>query len=188
MPAFKKCGALALVVSALSVIVVANASAAAFTASSVGPFTGQATEAHVFTTSSGQIKCTTVEASGTVTSLTSSEQHMTMNYKNCTAFGFASVHISPATYLFTANGTVHFKNSIKVNVTVAGCEIIFIPQSVNRVTILNNPSHTDYHIISHLSGVQWTTIPAHGSLCGTAGSAGAAAGVETINKAITVDP
>ncbi|HKO37945.1 MAG TPA: hypothetical protein VJU14_06220 [Solirubrobacterales bacterium] len=168
---FKKLGALAAVVLALSAIGAANASAALFTASATGSLVGFASSTQIFTTNGGQIKCSSALPSGTIQKVADTQQHVTVNYGKCTAFGFATVHVTPATYSYTAGGAlfgeVHILNTITVTVTGGGCDITIGPQAVRQVFYYSNGprvvmSH-DLHEIAYKST---------GGLCGAGGTNG----------------
>lgn len=166
MRSFKKFGVLA-VVFALSAIGAGTASAAQFTASATGELSGRGTLSHTFTTNAGQIKCWPTAIKGAITSTASSEQHVTVNYSGCTAFGFANVHISPATYNLTANGTYHIKNTITMNTTL-GCHVTIHPQTRGSVVYGNLPGgylSANFYV----TGLSYT---ATGGLCGASGSNG----------------
>jgi hypothetical protein len=161
MRSFKKLGVLVAIL-ALSAIGAANASAATFTASATGTLTGKATTTQTFTTNAGQVKCTTAETSGNIVSTASPEQHVTVNYKNCTAFGFATVDITAATYLFTADGTVHLLNTITINVTGAGCTQTVKAQTLSGITYTNSGTKEIVH--ANTSGIHYV---GSGGLCGS---------------------
>ena len=177
MHSFKRLGVLAVLAFALSATVAASASAAAFTYSATGSLSGKALETQVFTTAAGQLKCNVAETSGTISSTDFSQQHYTVNYKNCTAFGFASVHVSPATYQFTANGTLHVKNTITINVTFGGCHQTVGPQTVGSLNYANNGGKLK--VTFNLSGITYTTT---GGLCGASGSNGTFTGANEIER------
>jgi len=137
MSSFKKLGVLVAIL-ALSAIGAATASAASFTYSATGSLSGKATTTQTLTTNSGQLKCTVASTTGSIVSTSLSEIHVTVQYSGCTAFGFASVDISPAKYTFTANGTADLKSSITFNVTLAGCHMTITPGSHELVSYTNS--------------------------------------------------
>jgi hypothetical protein len=157
-----------------------------FTYSATGSLSGKATTTQIFTVNAGQIKCTTAATSGTITSL-SNEQHLTTNYSGCTAFGFASVHVSPATYNLTASGAMHLKNSITVNVTLAGCHVTFGPQTLKPINFTNNGGKLS--VIPNVTGITYTST---GGFCGASGSNGTFTGNSEIERvgggSFTYDP
>ena len=140
MSSLKKVGALGLVVCALGAIGAANASAETFTASATGSLTGRASLSQVFKTNGGYIECTSAAVSGVIESTAATSQHVTVKYSGCKAFGFSTVHIPPATYLLTANGGLHIKNTITVTPTFFGssiCTVTFGPQASSFVFVDN---------------------------------------------------
>ncbi|HKO37938.1 MAG TPA: hypothetical protein VJU14_06185 [Solirubrobacterales bacterium] len=174
---FKKFCALAAAVFALSAISAVNASAVTFTASATGNLVGSATQTQVFTTNAGQIKCSTAEVSGEIKSTASTEQRLTVIHKNCIAFGFATVHISPEDYLFTGNGTVHIENTITINVTGAKCHQTIAPQTVGTVSYVAQ-GFTGTIVEPNVKNISYTST---GGLCSTGGLNGTYTG----NIAIT---
>jgi hypothetical protein len=177
MRSFKKFGVLAVVAFALCAIGAANASAATFTASATGSLTGKATATQVFTTNGGQVKCSTAATSGNIVSTASTEQHVTVKYSACTAFGFANTHITDATYVFTANGEVHIKNTITITPTGAGCTITISPQPVGSVSYTN--SGTKLIITPNVIGISYASS---GGLCGTSGGNGTYTGSNEVER------
>lgn len=175
MRSFKKVGVLAVAVLALSAVGAANAPAASFTASATGNFTGTATEIQVFTINGGQIKCAKGELSGSISSTSSMEQHVTIHYKNCTVFGFANVHISPATFVSTANGMSHIANTITINTTL-GCHVTIKPQTRGTLSFINSGTHIT--TTPHVTGITYTST---GGICGAPGSNGTATGNRTVS-------
>jgi len=180
MRSMKKFGVLAVVAFALSAIGAANASAVpTFTASATGSLTGKATNTQVFKTSGGEVKCNTAATSGTITSTASPEQHVTVNYSGCTAFGFP-VHITPATYLFTANGEVHIKNTITLEVTVPflpDCHVTVGPQTRKSVGYV--PNGNNLIVSANVTGIVYTTT---GGACGSSGNAGTYTGNNEVSR------
>jgi hypothetical protein len=170
MRSLKKLSVLAIAVFAFSAIGVASASAAQFTASATGEITGKALETQVFTTNGGEVRCNNIDVTGKIEKTASPEQHTTITYTNCTAFGIATVHISPATYLFTANGEVHIKNTIKITVTggiFGECTITVAPQTVKSVSYTNNAGKIK--VTPNVTGIVYTST---GGVCGSSGANG----------------
>lgn len=165
---------------AFSAVAVAGASAAEFTASAVGALNGKALETQVFTTTGGTVKCKTATTTGEILTTESEEQHVTVNYDDCTAFGIADVHISPATYLFTANGQVHIENTINIDVTVPllpDCRVTVGPQTVESVTYANNGNNLI--VTPNVKDIVYTT---NGGLCGPSGNNGTYTGQNEVNR------
>jgi len=163
MSSFKKLGVLVAIL-ALSAVGAANASAATFTSSATGTLAGKALNTQVFTTDSGQVKCSTANTSGSIVSTASAEQHVTVEYKNCTAFGFASVDVSPATYLFTATGVAHLKNTVTINVTLAGCHQTIEPQNSLGTITYTNLAGGKLGVDANVTGIVYYGT---GGLCGS---------------------
>jgi hypothetical protein len=166
----KKFGALVIVL-ALSAIGAASASAAEFTASATGSITAKALENQVFTTNGGTVTCTGLSASGTIESTAATGQHVTVNYSGCTAFGFATVDISAATYTFTADTTVHIYNPITITPTFFGssmCTVTVPAQTVGPVHYSNAGSN-NIRINPTVTGIKYTST---GGSCGSSGENG----------------
>ncbi|HKO37825.1 MAG TPA: hypothetical protein VJU14_05600 [Solirubrobacterales bacterium] len=177
----KKLGVL-VAVFALCAIGAANASAAQFTASATGSLTGSvvagAEGVQVFTTSGGQVKCTAAATTGEIKSVASEEQTVEVKYSGCTAFGFATVHITPAFYNFTANGLVHIEKSIVITVTGAGCSQTVHPQTVGTVTFITE-ANGHMRVTPHVKTIAYTST---GGLCGAAGNNGTYTGDSTVTR------
>ncbi|HKO37481.1 MAG TPA: hypothetical protein VJU14_03845 [Solirubrobacterales bacterium] len=171
MRRFKKFGVLTVAVLALSAIGAANASAAQFTASATGTLSGKATSTHVFTTNGGQVKCTALAISGTIKSVASEEQTVEVKYSGCTAFGFATVHLTSAVYNYTVSGQVHIEKTITITVTGAGCSQTVAPQTVSSVGYANNAGKLK--VTPNITGIIYTST---GGLCGSSGANGTTTG------------
>jgi hypothetical protein len=169
MRTLKKFGVLMVAVFALSVVGVASASAATFTSSEEGELQGHALTTQVFETNAGPVNCPVAEVTGFVIAKESTEQHVTVHYKNCKAFsGLVSVEISTATYLFTSNGTVHILKPIVINVPLGGCTQTVPAQTVSSVSFSGN-SEGNLVESSAVTGIEYETS---GGLCGEPGSDG----------------
>src|SRR5690349_10396229 len=83
----------------------ASASAAEFTYSATGELEGHALETQVFTVNGGNLTCTKAATTGLINKTNFTQQAVSVSYSGCTAFGFASVDVSGADFLLTANGT-----------------------------------------------------------------------------------
>ena len=179
MRTLQRLGALIVVAFTLSAIGAAAASAAHFTASATGELEGSALETQVWTINAGQIKCSTAKTTGKIVSTMSVEQEVETKYSGCTAFGFASVHISNERWLWTANGTAHLKNTVVIDLTMGGCQTSFGPQTVGTISFSNSGSNTI--VTPHVTGMSYTTSPPH-SLCGTAASNGTHTGAKLVKR------
>jgi hypothetical protein len=182
MRSMKKLGVLVAVL-ALSAIGAANASAASFTASATGSLSGANTEDNVFTTNGGQVICKNAATSGTIAKTTDTQQHVTVKYSTCTAFGFANVDISDATYLFTA-GTgknVHVQNTITITPTFFGssiCTVTVGPQTVGTVDY-SNASASTVKVTPTVTGITYTST---GGACGDSGANGTYTGASVVGR------
>ncbi len=109
-----------LAVLALTVTA-ASASAHEFIASKAGAkLEGKALSTQVFTTAAGKVECKALNVTAGETALKSETQKLTIQYKECKAFGL-SAEITPAEYVFNANGTVNIQKAITIK--AAGCTV-----------------------------------------------------------------
>jgi formyltetrahydrofolate synthetase len=106
--------------------------------------------------------------------LPSGQQHVTVLYgTECTAFGFATVHISEATYLFTAKTgqNVHLLNTISITPTFFGtsiCTVTVGPQTLSTVDYANVGT-TKMTVNATVTGIHYTVHGGGGS-CGSVGT------------------
>jgi hypothetical protein len=125
MRTLKKFGVLAVAVFALSVVGVASASAAEFTASQTGPITGVQTSPQEFTASGSflPVVCTTAHTTGEAKFTAAANQEVHVLYSNCTVqlFGSQKVNNITAEYNLLASGKVEILNNIKIEVPLLGC-------------------------------------------------------------------
>ena len=186
---FKKLGALAAVVLALSAIGVASASAAQFTASATGSLTGEAWENQVFTFNGGTVSCTDGDMSGKIEKTADTQQHVTVNYSGCSAFGFSTVDISPATYQYTSNGDLHIKNRnnaqetpvipITITPTLFGssiCTVTISAQTLDQFdgnVNFSNWGIDEVRVDPELHNIKYTST---GGACGSSGENGTLTG------------
>jgi hypothetical protein len=177
MRTLKKFMVLAVAVFALSVVGVASASAAEFTASANGELLGKATSTQIFTTGAGTVECTTAATKGNVVTA-SKEQEVTVTYGNCKAFKLVGAEISPATYLFTSNGEVHIKGTITIKVPLAGCSVTVGEQTVKSVSFANAGTSN----ITETSAVTGITSKGSGGICGGANTTGTYSGTSEISR------
>jgi hypothetical protein len=161
-------------VAALALAAVASGASAAttFTASATGEVTSKSTTTQTFTIGGANVvKCTSAHGVGTIKSVATTEQHMTVTYSGCSAtfFGFpaGTVDIDPVTYLFTANGTTHIKNEPAIKATGLGCETkVTAGQSVGTVTYSNEAGKIK--AVANVTGIK-STSP-NGCPTGTSGT------------------
>jgi hypothetical protein len=112
---------------ALTAMAAAGASAATFTASKTGSLTATNTTSHVFTTGTGTVSCKKAHTTGTIISTAATQQHVTVKYSECTAYGFPAT-VSDGTYELYASGAVDIENTITVSVPFLGCKLTVSPQ------------------------------------------------------------
>ena len=179
MRTFKKL-VVVMAVLVLSAVGAANASAAEFTSTAEGVLHGEAEETQVFTINNGTIECEAIEFTGGKTDLAGTSQHATVEYTECVAFVVADVHISPATYLFTANGEVHIEDPITIEVTVPlglDCHVTVGPQTV--ATVDYSSASGKLTLDPTISGIEYTTT---GNMfwCGTGGTNGTYTGASIV--------
>jgi hypothetical protein len=181
MRSMRKFGAFVVAIFALSVIGVTNASAAQFTFSETGELAGEALEPPKFGFNGGTVECSTVDTSGNIESKDFSELELTAHYSGCKAFGIANVDISPATYLFTANGEVHIKEAVTITVTktvLSGeCAITLPAQTVGTVDFAT--SGNNLKMTPTFTGIKYTSS---GAPCGTSGENGTYTGPSEIHR------
>ena len=176
----KKFGTLAIVAFALSAIGAANASAAQFTASATGSFSGKATSNQVFTTNGGTITCPTAASSGTISSTATTQLHETVIYGTCVGPFGVTVHVSPATFLTTADGVIHLLNQVTMVVTPpfgVPCHITYNPQTWKPVSYTNNGGKLK--VTANVTAMTYTTT---GGFCGSGGANGTLAGTSEIER------
>lgn len=147
-----------------SVATTALASAASFLSSAREKLLSTNVATQRFTTEAGNVECTkaTITA-GESPDAETAEQSATIKYENCTAFGFTSVTISPAEYVFLATGEVRILKLISI-VTLA-CEVSIPAQSVSKVDYATKGK--DILLEPLVTGIKYT---ASGSFCAKAGT------------------
>ncbi len=183
------------VILVLSVFGTANASAAIFTATQTGTLTGHALEPRKFTVNGGTIECNSVSLSGTIEKTSQEEQHVTLQYSECKAFGIANVDISNATLLATANGTVHMLNQFVMTVTKSlfsgECTITYPEQTLETfdfATIWTHFPKTETHETTTVSdGIKSTPTVTGMEYTSSGGVCGASGGNGTLSGAIQVE-
>lgn len=171
MRTLKKFGVLMVAVFALSVVGVASASAAEFTASSApAELEGTQTSSQVFTTAASgkeKVTCTKAHTTGTVASKGAASQEVTVAYTGCTAegvplFGTAPAKITTAKYNLLAGGGVEIKNTLTISVEAPlfPCTITVAPQSLTNVTYDAKNSETELEETSAVTGIHSTSTGA----------------------------
>ncbi|HEU4737640.1 MAG TPA: hypothetical protein VFS54_01020 [Solirubrobacterales bacterium] len=177
MSSMRKLGVL-VAVFALCAIGAANASAAEFTATTEGALTVEANANQVFKIHGGadEVVCTTVGVTGKAVK-SGPAQHATVHYSGCTGPFGSPVDISPATYNFTAGGSVHIVEAITLKVTtfLGTCHITVPAQSVGSVAYSNNAGK-----VKITPNVSKITYHSSGFPCGASGADGTYTGFTEI--------
>jgi hypothetical protein len=115
-------------VAVFAMSVVASASAHEFEASAPGNLTSKVLQTQTFHTAAGNVECSALHLTGgSVTQLKTGKQEATVQYTGCKAFGLAAT-ISPALYLFDAEGSVKVLKTITI--TAVGCTVT-VPSAKN---------------------------------------------------------
>jgi hypothetical protein len=196
MRSMKRLGVL-FAVFALCAIGAASASAenSEFTASAVGSINGIDLDDQVFNTGAGEVVCKKAVTSGTIASVAATNQHVTVNYSECTAFGFVGVHITPATYNFTAAKTVEHEGGIKttlpnqadvesaITITVtktlftAHCSLVVGKQTLSSIDFANNGNNVI--VTPTVTGIHSAGT---GGVCGGTNTTGTYSGRSEVNR------
>jgi hypothetical protein len=126
MRTLKKFAVLAVAVFAVSVVGVANASAApTFTASATGSLLGAQTTNQEFTSGSSfaPVICKKAKTTGTILSTAATNQKVTVVYSECSVniLGSREVKNITAEYNLLASGNVEILNNIKIEVPALSC-------------------------------------------------------------------
>jgi hypothetical protein len=170
MRTLKIIGVAVLAACALSVAVVAQASASTFLASAVGALIlDNQINTHLFKTDGGVVECLKGTSHGKTTALSALTQVETVNYASCKAFG-SGVTISPAQYEFSADNTVSVLNTITVTSVSGACTVQVSPfnnQNLGKVLYLADPSNSKaLNIKAEVSGISYLSS---GGICGPTG-------------------
>jgi len=179
MRSMKKLGVL-VAVFALCAIGAANASAAPqFTASATGELTGKALETQKFKTNGGTVECKKIDVVATIPAIASPEQHVTIKYTECSAFGFPVDDIH-ATYLFTADGSVHVVEEISITVTggIFGECTVKVPKQTDKSVTYDSVSGK-IKVTPNVTGIKYTSS---GGICGSSGENGTYTGASEIER------
>jgi hypothetical protein len=181
MRTLKKFGVLAVAVFALSVVGVASASAAEFTASATGSIEGHALENQVFTTNGGTVTCSTAKTKGAIVKTASAEQEANVNYSGCTAFTFATVDISEAKYIFNASGTAQITKAITITPTLLGSSLCTVTVGTQTVSTTGfaNAGTSNVKVSPNVTGISYTST---GGSCGASGTNGTYKGANEVNR------
>jgi hypothetical protein len=173
MRTLKKFAVLAVAVFAVSVVGVASASAAQFTASAAGSIEGAANGNQVFTNGSlGTVTCTAAKTTGSAATAATA-QKVNVEYTGCTAaiplIGNKPVNTIKAEYNLLASGSVEILNEIEITVPALSCTTkVTKGQTVGSVAYSNIASNTQIEEKSTVTGIHSTST----GLCpsGTSGT------------------
>jgi hypothetical protein len=137
MKRIKLVGILLVVMSAIGIMITSSASARVFLFIGTGTLLGKALATQKFVTHAGTVECTALTLTGTVPSLKTLKQKVTVSYTGCKAFGLAAT-VSPAEYEFNADGTVAVLKAITIKATAC---LVTVPsgQTVGVIKYLNKP-------------------------------------------------
>lgn len=112
-------------------------------------------QTQVFSTEEGTVECTeAIVASGTSSTAASASQLAELKYGKCTAFGLVSAEISPADYVFEANGEVHIEKLIKFFAPALGCEVSVPAQSAKEIKYDDNDGNIE--LLPKVTGILYT--------------------------------
>jgi hypothetical protein len=151
----RQLGLMLVAICAMSIMFSASAGASEFLSSEEnGRLTAKALETQTFNTEEGNVECTGLSLLNGTAQKLSVQLHVTLDYKTCKAFG-TSATVSPALYLFLANGKVHIQSQITVT-GLGGCLVLVPAQTVGTVTYTNvgneinlTPNVTGIHYTAH---------------------------------------
>jgi hypothetical protein len=168
---------------ALGAVAVSSASAGLlFIGEPVGALIlGHALTNQVFKTAAGkEVVCTEATTHGKIAELRSLFQLVTVNYGGCKAFGQKTT-ITPAQYLFSADGLVLIENTVTITVEELGfnCKVKVAPQDLQKVSY-KNVGTTKLEEVSEVTGITSTTT---GGFCGSESKVGTYSG----NSELLVD-
>jgi hypothetical protein len=142
----------------------ASASAQSFLSSTKAKLESLNVAEQVFATSDGTIECKKAAiTAGESPGAEAAEQAATIKYEECTAFGFIETTISPAEYIFQANGEVEIGKLISIK--TIGCEVIVPAQAVSKVDYATKGNNILLEPL--VTGIKYTTS---GILCSPIGT------------------
>ena len=171
---------------AVSAVGVSGASAALllFLASTTGLLLGHLVGGpHQFVTEEGTVECEVANAHGTVSSTATEIQAAIVTYEKCKVSGLGvSATITPAEYLFNANGTATLDNLVKVNAGSGLCIINIEPQGPLSTIGYDNIAGPPMEILV-LANVTGISYEASSVLCPKKGkfNGGTYKGTELVN-------
>ena len=168
MRTLKIIGVAVLAACALSVVVVAPASASVFLASAVGALIlDNQLNTHRFSIDGGVMECTKVKSHGITLALSAKSQVATVIYTGCSYVG-STVIVTPAEYQFNADNTVTILNTIVVTSSIGKCSLKIEPkQNLKTVLYLLDPNNNNaLNIKAEVTGILYLSS---GGLCGPPG-------------------
>ncbi len=154
MRILKRLGLVLVAVCAFSAMAVSSASAALprFLAHPPGPLSAKALTTQVLRAGGKTVECEAVSLTNTsATALVAEVQEVTLNYKECTAFGIAEANITPALYDIHANGEVDLLNTVII--TAPLCEAKVFPKNGLKEVLFRN-LHGGISITAHVNGIE----------------------------------
>lgn len=142
----------------------ASASASSFLSSAKEKLLAENVATQVFTTEAGTAECAKASVTaGESSGAEATQQSVTIKYEGCKTFGFVEVTISPAEYVFTAEGEVFISKSMSIKTT--GCEVSVPAQSLHKVDYATKGNNLLLEPL--VTGIEYT---AAGSACSKTGT------------------
>ena len=159
-----------LAACALSVAVVAPASASIFLASAVGALVlNNQLSSQKLQLDAGNLECTKVSSHGKTTALSSLTLLETVRYTGCNAFG-STFTVTPAEYQFNADKSVSVLSNLVLTSTLGKCSLKIGPsgnQSLKTVLYIPDPNNNKaLNIKAEISGISYLST---GGICGPTG-------------------
>ncbi len=172
----------ALAVLGVCMAATASASAHLFHATAApGTLLGLQTSNQIFTTEAGgkEVICKHATTTGTIKEKLGLHQLVEVVYTECTVAGFTA-DISPAQYLFSADGLAAIENTIVITALIpfVGCSIKVGPQDLGTVKYENKGTE-----IIETSSVKGIVSTGSGGECGGAHTGGTYEGTNLIMEA-----
>ncbi len=103
-----------------------------FVANKTGKTKGKGSGAQVFRTGTALIECSTATGTGEITALKSTTHKEVLTFSGCTGFG-KKVTVSPAHFVFNANGPATLENEVEIHPEGLSCEVVVEPQTVESL-------------------------------------------------------
>jgi hypothetical protein len=128
--------------------------------------------AHKFKTSAGTVECTSANGEGAITEKLAEVQLVLVTYANCTVTEpiKSGATVSPADYLFNANGTVKLDNTVTIKPSPEICKITVGPQSLTGITYANIAGPPmEIEVKANVSAIHYS-ISGGAGFCGAEGA------------------